>query len=255
MKWVEWNEKGTANFVPDSRLISWSVTSQGQMVYGSGTENLIKALAKSYMNIRACVSIVLQGAYGDDVPETSFIVIGSDIKGGFFGYNFIDFYLGSIPIEWDWIKSFNNSLDRLSNFNRKASSYRLKQYYYCVWESEESTTIKNGIIGGIGRNGFEEKKWHSFEGLILNRADLDVKYTLNEEDSWKFPYGSLDCPMKYLDEFVVRFTNPLPSFEETQSGKLVGIRHPKIYLFGFEGRGWEIFTVSVHGKSLMKEEP
>jgi hypothetical protein len=251
---MEWNEKGTADFSPDSKLMSWSINTQDQIFYGSGSKNLIDALAKSYRNIRASVSMVLQGLYGDDVPDTSFIVIGSDIKGGFFNYNFIDFYLGSVPIEWDWIWSFNNSLDKLSSFNRKASSYRLKQYDYYVWEGKEDIQIRNGIIGGIGRNGLENKNWHSFEGLILNKADLDVKYILNEEDSWKASYADFSCPKNYLEEFLVCCTNPMPSYEEIQKGELVGIRRPKIYLFGFEGRGGIILAISIHGISIMKQD-
>ena len=250
-KWNDWNDQNKPDFFPESKLIPWSITSGNKLIYGSGTKNLISVVAGFNQQTRAAISIILQGTYGDDIPQTAFIVIGSDVKGGFFSYNFIDFYLSSIPIEWDWINSFNKSLDKLSSFNRKASSYTLKPYSYYVWKAQNDIKITKGIIGGLGRNGFEEKKWHSFEGLILNKEYINTDYDLVEDETWKRKYTNFKCPKDYLNEFLVRFTNPVPSIEEIQQGELIGIRRPKIYLFAFEGRGWTIFALNIHGISMM----
>ena len=247
----KWNNGNNNAFVPASKLMPWSISGEDYMIYGSGSENLIEALKSSYEKVRASVSMVLQGIYGTDSTCTFFIVIGSDIKGGRFGYNFIDFYLSNIPIDWNWIKSINNCLDELSPITIKASNYTLKSYLYHVWEGAENIPLGKDIIGGIGRNGYKHEKrdWDTFDGLILNKEKLDIRFKLDKTSSWEFPYYRPKCPKDYLDEFVINVTNHPPDVGEIQTGKLVGINRPTIYLLGFEGKGWEIFAINVWGTS------
>ena len=249
----KWNNESNYEFAPSSELFPWSISGDGYVVYGSGSKNLIEAL-EHYYKLRVSVSIVLQGIFGVGSTDTFFIVIGSDIKGGWFSYNFIDFYLSSIPIEWNWIKSINNSLDELSRVNMKASNYTLKSYRYFVWEGIGNIPIDKDIIGGIGRNGLKHSKrdWDTFDGLILSRDKLDIKYVLDEESSWKLPYYEPSCPKDYLDEFVVSVTNHPPDVDEIQTGKLVGINRPSIYVLCFEGKGWDIFAINIWGTSKFR---
>jgi len=240
------------DFSPASKLMPWSITDTGEMVYGSGSENLITALDSCYKKIRATVSIVLQGIYGQDNNHTFFIVIGSDIRDGRFTYNFLDFYLSSIPIEWDWINSFNKALDKLSAHNQKASNYVLKQYLYNKWESNDDVELKNSVVAGIGRNGFDTKReWDNFKGLIIKKEDLNVKYSL-DEDSWKLSYYRIGCPIKCLDEFTVYV--PKVSYEEIQKGEITGIRRPTVFLLGFEGKGWTIYALNIRAWPKLKSE-
>ncbi len=251
----KWTNAGSNDFGPDSKLTPWSITLDNRLVYGSGAENLIEATKGIYRNKRASFSMVLQGIYGEDNTCTFFIVIGSDIKGGSFRYNFMDFYLSSVPIDWEWIKLFNNSMDELSKYNVKATNYALKSYRYYEWHSEQSIKLKKGIIGGFGRNGFENRNWDSFEGLVINSDDLPSDFKLDPEESWKSKYGlPLTCPNEWLEEFVASPTNDPPSFDELKGGNLTEILNPKIYALGFPAKGWGIFALNIWGVSQLKED-
>lgn len=249
----KWSEENSYGFQPASKLMPWSICGDGSIVYGSGTENLIDVVGRCYKKTRATVSMILQGTYGDDVPRTFFIVIGSDLKGGSFGFNFLDFYLGNVPIEWDWIESINNSLDELCSTNRKASNYTLNSYFYNVWEGIENISLDCDVIGGIGRSGYDNRDWDTFEGLILSKKKLDMKFVLDKHMSWKsLPHYKPICPKANLDEFVVSVTNHPPDISEIRTGKLVGVSRPRIYLLEFPGRGWDISAINIWGGSIFR---
>ena len=253
----KWTDRGSFEFYPDSRLMPWSISGMqsGEIVYGSGSESLIEALKTCCKTIRASVTMILQGVYGEDYTKTFFIVIGSDIKGGAFNYNFIDFYLSSAPLDWTWIQWFNDALDKLSPYNRKATYYSLKPYGYFVWRSKERITIDK-VIGGIGRNGFDNREWDTFEGIILSKENLNIKFHFDREKSWTpdFLPSTLQvkCPNQYLRECLASVTNVPPTFSELRAGKLTGINRPKLYMLVFEGKGWSIIAVNIWGTSRFK---
>ncbi|MCW3999524.1 MAG: hypothetical protein NWE93_04740 [Candidatus Bathyarchaeota archaeon] len=238
-----WTTDAYTDFSPASKLFPWSITVEGEVTYGSGSENLITVLEKRYEDIRAVVSIVLQGIFGEDNNHTFFIVIGSDIRGGAFTYNFLDFYLSSVPLDWNWINKFNNALDKLSVDNQKASSYVLKQYVYSKWESSAEIELKKGVIAGIGRTGYDQRReWDVFKALILKKTDLDIDFSL-DDDSWKLSYERVDHPLKFLDEYTVSI--PKVCYEEITKGELIGIRRPTVFMLGFEGKGWVIYALNI----------
>ncbi|MGD6852152.1 MAG: hypothetical protein ACQCN6_08850 [Candidatus Bathyarchaeia archaeon] len=246
-----WTTNEPDGFAPASKMIPWSITVKGEIAYGSGSENLITALEMSYIKRRAAISIILQGIYGNDNGHTFFIVIGSDLRGERFTYNFLDFYLSCIPIEQDWINAFNKALDKLSPYNVKANNFDLRKYVFQKWESEEEINLKNGVVGGIGRSGYENKEWDNFEGLILKQEDLKINFSLGD-DSWKLLYDRLECPNRYAGEYTVSI--PRISYEEIRDGNLIGIRAPTIFLFGFGGKGWSIYAINIDAWPKEKED-
>jgi hypothetical protein len=240
-------------FTPDSALTPWSITFPDRLVYGSGAENLIDALSRNYKDSRATISMVLQGVYGEDNTQTFFIVIGSDLKGGAFYYTFIDFYLCSVPLDWEPIKTFISSLDKLSLYNKKATHYSLRNYVYHVWEAKEEINFKTGVIGGIGRNGYDNRAWDNFEGLILPQTDLQADYILDVDSSSEFEGGPVTCPIDWLDEFVISATNVPPTYEEIKRSDFTGIHRPRVYQFGFYAKGWEIYAINLWGWAKSKK--
>ncbi|MCW4005437.1 MAG: hypothetical protein NWF04_02390 [Candidatus Bathyarchaeota archaeon] len=244
-----WTKRDEA-YAPVSKLIPWSITVKGKITYGSGAKNLIASLEQPHKKITATVSIILQGMYGED-NQTFFIIIGSDLKEGQFMYNFLDFYLSSIPLECGWINSFNDALDKLSTSTQKAHSYTLKRYLYKKWTSKEEIMLQKGILAGIGRNGFDKRGWDSFDGLIVNAEDLDVHYIL-DENFCELPYDQISSPFHYLEEFTVSV--PRVCYDEIQKGEVVGLRDPKAFLLGFEGKGWVIYAFNLQARPIKKAD-
>jgi len=230
------------------RLMPWSISHDGYMVYGSSVKNLLEALKTYDFGI---ITMILQGYYGEDYSKSFFIVVSSYRKGPVFRDNFIDFYLCNIPMEWDWINRINDSLDILSSMSRKASSYSLKSYYFYEWKSTSDIPLKQ-VLGGMGRNGYDDKREYDvFEGLIVSREQAKTTYKLDRKYSW---IGDFECslPVDCLDEFVFSVTNRPPTLQEIESGKLIGIRKPTVYMLVFDGYGHTIFALNGWGVSKTK---
>ena len=231
-----------------NRLMPWSISDNGYMVYGSGVENLFEALRTYDFGI---ITMILQGCYGEDYSKSFFIIICSYRKGPVFRDNFIDFYLGNIPMNWDWINRINDSLDILSSMSRKASSYSLKSYYFYEWKSTSDISLKQ-VLGAMGRNGYDdEREYDVFEGLIVSREQAKTTYKLDRKYSW-IGDSAYSLPVDCLEEFVFSVTNRPPTQQEIVSGKLIGIRKPTVYMLVFDGRGHEIFALNGWGVSKTK---
>lgn len=244
-----WLKDVYAKVLQIDKLMPWSISDNGYMVYGSGVRNLFEALKIYDFGI---ITMILQGFFGEDFTKTFFIIISSYRKGPFFRDSFIDFYLSNIPMEWDWINRMNDSLDILSPTNIKASSYSLKPYYFYEWSCESEMSLKQ-VLGGIGRNGYDdERKYDTFRGLILKKEQVEMSYEL-EEDSWISDHYDPPVPVSCLDEFPFSITNRPPTQEEIKSQKLIGIYRPVIYTLVFDGYGHTIYAVNGWGISKIKE--
>lgn len=232
------------------RLMPWSISDNGYMVYGSGIENLFEALKIHDYGI---ITMILKGYYGEDYSKSFFIIISNYRKGFRFRDNSIDFYLCNIPMEWDWINRINDSLDILSPMNSKASNYSLKQYYFYEWNGTSDISLKQ-VIGGMGRNGYEdEREYDTFKGLILEKEQASLKYKLDRTNSWTGD-SKYSFPVDCLDEFAFSVTNRPPTLQEIKSRELIGIRRPTVYMLVFDGHGHTIFALNGWGTSITKRE-
>lgn len=230
------------------RLMPWSISNNGYMVYGSGIENLFEALKIYDFGI---ITMILQGYYGEDYSKSFFIIISSYRKGPVFRDNFIDFYLCNIPMEWDWINRINDSLDILSSMNRKASSYSVKPYYFYEWNGTSDISLKQ-VLGGMGRNGYgAEREYDVFEGLIVGKEQARITYKLDRTYSWTGD-SEYSFPVDCFDEFVFSVTNRPPTQQEIESCQLIGIRRPTVYMLVFDGYGHVIFALNGWGFSKTK---
>ena len=241
-----WLTDVSAEVLQIDRLMPWSISNNGYMVYGSGIENLFEALKIYDFGI---ITMILQGYYGEDYSKTFFIIISSYRKGRLFRDNFIDFYLSNIPMNWDWINRINNSLDILSSMNSKASSYSLKPYYFYNWNGNSDISLKQ-VLGGMGRNGYAEKrKYDVFKGLIVTKEQARIPYKFEKEYSWTGD-SKYSLPVGCLDEFVFSVTNRPPTVQEIESRELIGIRRPVVYMLVFDGYGHVIFALNGWGISI-----
>lgn len=245
-----WVEEVPSQVLQIERLMPWSISNNGYMVYGSSIENLFEGLRTYDFGV---ITMILQGYYGEDYSKLFFIIISSYRKGPVFRDNSIDFYLCNIPMEQDWINHINDSLDILSSMNRKASSYSLKSYYFYEWKSISDISLKQ-VLGGMGRNGYgDRREYDVFEGLVVSRKQAKTTYRLNKKFSW-IGDSEYPLPVDCLDEFVFSVTNRPPTQQEIESGELIGIRRPTIYMLVFDGYGHTIFALNGWGISKTKSQ-
>jgi len=247
-------EKNMYYLARDTRnLISWSISSDGKLKYGSGFPNLLKAIKDTVIGM---VTIFLIGCYGEDYSKTFFVIISNYWKGGRFRDNTLDLYLSNMPLNYGWVEEFNETMKILSNNTNIANSYSLKPYFSRKWRSEKRYTIKNKIIGGVGRDGYDDDRhWDQFVGLILENPFTAKDFKLEEaESTLEYSKESIKCPVDAFDKIVMSVTNTPPDVEAILSGKFYGVANPIFQEMIFDGYGHEIHAILVWGVSLLERD-
>lgn len=229
-------------------FFSWSISGDGKMKVGSGVNNLINAIESTDIGM---ITIFLIGAYGEDYSKTFFIIISNYWKYGIFRDNYLDIYLSNIPLDFKWIEEINESLKVLSPNCEIADSYSLKEYGYHFWRSEKKFEVSKNLIGGIGRDGFDEdREWDQFTGLILKNPFTEGDFTFDEESSFNLFDSFSMCPTDAFDELVMSVTNSPPTYDEIMSGKFIGFNRPHIQHFIFDGHGHTIHALLFWGWAI-----
>ena len=231
-------------------LFSWSISSEGKLIYGSGVPNLIEAIKNTDIGI---VTIFLIGTYGEDYSKTFFIIISNYWKGRFFRDNYLDLYLSNMPLDFKWVEEINESVKLLSTNSEPAESYSLKSYIRHIWRSKKRYKIKDKLIGGIGRECIDdEREWDQFSGLILFNPFNEEDFELDHELSFNINTQFDRCPVNAFDEIVMSITNPPPSVDEIKSGEFIGFVNPTISHFIFDGYGHTIHALLFWGWSIAR---
>jgi len=234
------------------RLFSWSISTHGKLKYGSGIENLLKAIKETEIGI---ITIFLIGTYGEDYSKTFFIIINNYWKGNFFRDNYLDLYLSNMPLDFKWVEQINESVKILSSNSEPAESYSLKIYAHHCWRSEKRYDIKDKIIGGLGRDGYEDDRdWDQFSGLIISNPFSEDEFVFDEESSFNVITELKKCPVNVFDEIVMSVTNHPPSVLEIRSGKFYGFVRPSIHHLIFDGYGHTIHALLYWGWSLFHND-
>jgi hypothetical protein len=244
-------EKKMYHLARDTRnLIAWSISSDSKVKYGSGFTNLLKAIEDTIIGV---ITIFLIGCYGEDYSKTFFVIISNYWKGGHFRDNSLDLYLSNMPLDYGWVEEFNETMKILSSYADIADSYSLKPYFWRKWISvKDRYLIKKKIIGGVGRNGFDdERHWDQFVGLVMENPFTAKDFKLEEADSpLEFSKESIKCSIDAFDKIVMSVTNSPPDVEEILSGKFYGVANPRIQEMIFDGYGHDIYAMLVWGTSL-----
>jgi len=242
-------EKSIYNTARDTRtLYSWSISSDGEMKFGSGFPNLLKAIKNTDIGI---VTIFLIGCYGEDYSKSFFVVISNYWKYDFFRDNQLDVYLSNMPLDFGWVEDLNESMKLLSDSADIAESYSLKPILSRRWISKkQGYDIQDKLIGGIGRDGYEDRRdWDRFVGLIMENPFTSDDFELEEHysfDNQRYP----DCPIDCFDTIVMSVTNSPPEVEEILSKKFKGVFGPSIRHLILDGYGHEIHALLFWGGSI-----
>ena len=89
---------------------------------------------------RASIGAILQGNFGEHFDKTFFLVLYGYKKGSVVKDVGIDFYLASVPLEWDWFQSIIGSL-KIYDKNLKTVHYSLTKFPIVQWEPENRIRI------------------------------------------------------------------------------------------------------------------
>ena len=244
-------EKNLEFVARDTRdLYPWSISSDGEMKFGSGFSNLVEAVNNTEKGV---VSILLAGCFGEDYSKTFYIVISNYWKYDRFRDNQLDIYLSNIPLDYGWVCEFNDSMKILSESANVANSYSLKPIISRRWRSEKKFDLRGKIIGGLGRDGYKDKReWDTFNGIIMENPFSAEDFELEEHYSL-YDQETFECPVEAFDTIVMSVTNSPPDVEEILSGRFVGVSRPMIDHIILDGGGHEIHAILFWGWSLTEE--
>jgi hypothetical protein len=250
--------------------LNWTISEDHNYTYGCGANNLIAELKK---HDRAAIGGIMQGCYGEHYDRTCFLVLYAYRKGDWVFDIGVDFYLSCIPASWsgfeDIYKSFSH-FSRLEGSQVRIEYFTMEPLRYWSWVSKTNKRVKLKILGGINREVFDsfhkERETGTYEGVIVGGNSLSsTEYVIQEswntletqmagpfhmrtrllQDNKEIPAEVLVCPIGKLDEIVVSITNPVPSCEEVDYGKIIDVNPPNISTLVFDGFGADILGINI----------
>ena len=228
--------------------LNWSMSDDGHFAFGCGAENLSKELIK---HRRVAIGGIMQGCYGEDYSKTCFLVINGYRKGEIIRDICADLYLSCIPADWKDFNSLFKAFRNLEETDIAIDRFSLEPLTVYSWESEQNERIKLEILGGLGREGFGQKKadreTDTYSGVIVkgtSLANLKFKCTNGTTDDDK-ELKRLN-PIYQLKELVVSITNTVPYCDEFKAGLVTDVFSPRISMVLFDAYGATIYAINIH---------
>lgn len=253
-----------------SPTLYWSISSNGTLCYGCGSDTLLKAFEDGELGV---ISIVACGDSRGSDQQRSFLFLIS-------GYckakreemivvqdREIRLYLSFIPFSTGWFRAlFSPFLDE-NRIPFNILSYELVHPRLRVWRSVVRPRILVPIRGIIRRY-----KYMSIDTQFIGAAIADTKWFDPEfykiETEWrggnvkgdryfsekifkKFDNEIRKCPIELLSECVVSLTNPVTCYDDIESHNTTSFHLPLIKHLELEVIG---HTVHVLGINASPEE-
>ena len=236
------------------RMVNWSISEPKKFYYGCGINNLIEEIPK---HERATFGAVLVGNFGEHFDQTFFMDIYGYHKDNLIIYFGIDFYLRTVPVNWNWFQSIFNSFERLGK-KKTIEQYSFVGLPVFSWHPKKAE-LEIDALGGLRKTGFKSPKYDvpeedlSYSGIITNNKPLlKTDYELEircDDPEYIQDFKDIENPISILGESVLSITNPVPTIEETKN--LKKIRSPEIKMIPLSMEGGTIFALTVHSGWFM----
>ncbi len=229
-------------------VLNWSISSDGKVCYGRGSETLRKALDQGELGV---ITVTTCGEFrGSDHQRAFLLVIGGYCKSRTNKITFVQdreirLYLSSFPVSSGWIRALFSPFIDEDKFPFSMLSYELVHPRLRIWRPTVSTSLGIPIKGVIGRyqyqSGYDaqigaavaDTKWYTpryykidtnWPGEYIKDQDVSDRLFDTIEDNSKI----VKCPTELLNECIVSLTNPVPSFNDIESKNVKGFRLPLI---------------------------
>lgn len=232
-------------------VLNWSISSFGTVCYGCGSDTLFQAFEDGELG---AITICACGDFRGASHQRSFLLLISGYCKSKEG-NFtlvqdweINIYLSTIPITHGWIRALFSPFLNEDDFPFTLSSYELVHPRFRVWRPINRSNVTVPIKGTIGRYKYIRDPKLIMGAAIANTNwfnprlyKLDVEWKRNHSNqdlaSIERAWSTIDienetrvsgCPVKLIDECVVSLTNPVPLFEDIDSGEISHFHPPLI---------------------------
>ena len=221
-------------------VLNWSISSFGTVCYGCGSGTLFQAFEDGELG---AITICACGDFRGASHQRSFILLIS-------GYcksrecNLalvqdweMNIYLSTIPITHGWIRALFSPFMNEDDFPFTLSSYELVHPRFRVWRPVLRQRVFVPIKGIIGQYRYSSSRKPVMMGAAiantewfnprLYRLDVEWNRSRSNRDLSSIERARTDietearisgCPVRLLGECVVSLTNPVPLYDDIESG-------------------------------------
>lgn len=267
-------------------VLNWSISSFGTLCYGCGSDTLFQAFEDGELGV---ITISACGDFRGASHQRAFLLLISGYCKAKEG-NFtlvqdweINLYLSTIPITHGWIRALFSPFLNEDDFPFTLSSYELVHPRFRVWRpvnrhprfrvwpmNRPNVTVP--IKGTIGRYKYiRDSEW--IMGAAIADTNwfnprfykLDVEWKRNHsnrdlasiERAWdtidiENETRISDCPVQLIDECVVSLTNPVPLYDDIESGDVSHFYPPLIKHLELGVIGHNVHIIGLNASPITK---
>ncbi len=245
----------------------WSISTNGKLTYGSGMNNLQRALTDGHLGV---ICLATCGEFRGSPTKASFMLVISGYCRGRPGqeivsYPTMDLYLSFIPVSNDWLEDLFKPFVNEERLPFHSLSYESGRAELKIWRPRVSPKMKPRIMGVIRRYRYRPKGPFEIGAVISDSAWYSprlyefvhamIPKTSTQLLPYGFPYKQNQDrrdqnPVELLDELVVRLTNPVPAYDDVFKGPPEGVDSftlPLIQQLTLEGDGHTVHVLGLNG--------
>ena len=252
-------------------ILYWSISSDGGLCYGCGSDTLLKALEDGELGV---ITVTTSGDFrGADEQRSFMFLICGYCKAREKGITYVQdrevrLYLSSIPVSNGWIRSlFSPFLDE-DTLPFATLSYEQVHLRLRVWQSVAGPEPNVAIQGVIRRYRSRREYAPLIGGAISDTRWFDPRmYRLETEwrggntgrdRSWEDRVieeiddarAVQECPVELLEECVVSLTNPIAFYDDIESGKTSRFHLPLIKHLELEAIGHTVHVLGLNASPM-----
>ena len=255
-------------------IFYWSISSDGWLCVGCGSDSLAKALDDGELGV---ISVAACGEYrGAEEQRSTLLLIGGYAKARVDGVTYVQerevrSYLSSIPISASWLRSLFAPFVDEERLPFNIISYELVHPRLRVWRPLDVSRRVIPIRGVIRLYKHTPESAPLIGGAISDTNWFDSGL-YNVETEWKGGnlrgdkdpadrlFATLQksqevqgCPIQYLDECVVHLAPPAVFYDEIQTGQIRAFRLPSIKDFEIRARGYTVHVLGLNASPIERE--
>jgi hypothetical protein len=255
----------------DPAIFYWSISSDGWLCLGCGSDSLAKALDDGE---RGVITVAACGEYrGAEEQRSTLLLIGGYAKSREGNLTYVQdrevrLYLSSIPISPGWVRSLFAPFVNEERLPFSILSYELVHPRLRVWRPLDVSRL--GIpIRGVIRKYRHSPNYPAQIGGAIGKTDWFRTGLYRIDTEWKGgnPHGDKapvdrffeevqrsvevqDCPLQLLDECVVFLAPPAVFYDEIEEGKTKAFRLPSVKDFEVRMRGYSVHVLGLNASPI-----
>ncbi len=252
-----------------SPVLYWSISSDGSLCYGCGSDTLLRAFEDGELGV---ISIVACGDFrGSDQQRSLLLLISGYCKTKSGDMIIIQdqevrLYLSFIPFSTSWFRTIFSPFVDENRIPFDILSYELVHPRLRVWRSVVRPKILVPIRGIIRRYKYMSTGTQFIGAVIADTKWFDPEF-YKIETEWrggnaegdrdfserifkKFDSEMRECPIELLSECIVSLTNPVTCYDDIESHNTTSFHLPLIKHLELEVIGHTVHVLGLNSSPI-----